>query len=188
MENQRVLLGAVVLASGFLVACPPSGTCSSNKDCPSGVCDTTVGLCTHPSDGGSGSDAGNGTDAGNAVDSGTNVDSGNASDSGTGLDSGNAADSGTGVDSGSASDSGTPADSGPGIDSGTLGDAGCVGCPLNFSALSSGGSYGTLIQTSSSFTNVGNLGEPTPGGVGGQVTQTSSSFTNLSGFNASDPP
>lgn len=74
----------------------------------------------------------------------------------------------------------------------TLGDGGMVVLtvpPLAetgavFSAAVSGGAHGDKVQTSSSFTNVGQLGEPTPPNADGTVEQTSSSYKNIGGFNS----
>lgn len=53
-----------------------------------------------------------------------------------------------------------------------------------FAALASGSSYGAAVQTSSKYTNIGVLGEPTPPGVGGATQQTGGGFTNIGGLNA----
>jgi hypothetical protein len=53
-----------------------------------------------------------------------------------------------------------------------------------FHAASSGSSYGSSIQTSASFTNMGTLGESTPPGADGKVELKSSKHTNVGGFSS----
>jgi hypothetical protein len=50
--------------------------------------------------------------------------------------------------------------------------------------LACGGAWGSNVQTSALFTNIGTLGEPTPSAVGGAVEETSSKFINYGGFEA----
>jgi hypothetical protein len=48
----------------------------------------------------------------------------------------------------------------------------------------SGGAVGAQVQTSSGFTNAGQLGEPTPPAAGGATVQQNAQYLNVGGFTA----
>jgi hypothetical protein len=59
---------------------------------------------------------------------------------------------------------------------------------LVFQVASNGTSYGGLLQTSTSHTNIATMGEPTPGGLGGATVLSGGPYINYVGFDASNPP